>query len=117
MVDNIMAYQISASFEKKYLPTISEPEPPEVVKPNLTFSDDLTTVTSDIASDDVVIIKASYENDRLKSVESVKGLSAGQNALTWTNAPVEGDKVIALSSISDIEPLLEEAAGLTTAAE
>lgn len=117
MVDNIMAYQISASFEKKYLPTISEPEPPEVVKPNLTFSDDLMTVTSDIASDDVVIIKASYENGRLKSVESIKTVVEGENALTWANAPVEGDKVIALSSISDIEPLLEEAAGLTTAAE
>ena len=75
------------------------------------------TVTSDIASDDVVIIKASYENGRLKSVESIKTVVEGENALTWANAPVEGDKVIALSSISDIEPLLEEAAGLTTAAE
>ena len=88
------------------------------VKPEITISADLTTATSSAASDDVVILKASYSDDgRLTSVESITGVAEGDNTLNWETAPVEGDKVIALSSISDIEPLLEEAAGLTTAAE
>lgn len=88
------------------------------VKPEITISADLTTATSSAASDDVVILKASYSDDgRLTSVESITGVAEGDNTLNWDKTPVEGDKVIALSSISDIEPLLEEAAGLTTAAE
>ena len=88
------------------------------VKPEITISADLKTATSSAASDDVVILKASYSDDgRLTSVESITGVAEGNNTINWETAPVEGDKVIALSSISDIEPLLEEAAGLTTAAE
>lgn len=88
------------------------------VKPEITISADLTTATSSAASDDVVILKASYSDDgRLTSVESITGVAEGNNTINWETDPVEGDKVIALSSISDIEPLLEEAAGLTTAAE
>lgn len=88
------------------------------VKPEITISADLKTATSSAASENAVIIKASYSEDgRLTAVETITGVTEGDNTLNWETAPVEGDKVIALSSMSALEPLLEEAAGLTTAAE
>jgi len=50
-IDNIVAYQISASFEKKYLPTVSAAETYKVFTVNYDGDGRLASVTSEVVSD------------------------------------------------------------------
>ncbi len=83
----------------------SMPKEPDTTITDMTISADGLSVTSPTAaSETAVVIKATPKADGTFAVEIIKGLEVGENDLTWTNAPVAGDKIMVFNGFQAIMP-------------
>ncbi len=116
LIDNVLAYYVQGDLEPKNLPTVGEPEEPEVENHNATIEWDntakkatITAAADEEAVFDGVLIHAAY--DSLGLVKSVKAYNATnittdgiEVAFAANDTVYTGDKLLLWNNLKDMVP-------------